>query len=256
LPIIWHYDDIFQNSDSKEMLPYIPEGQEDCASITLEPGVDISVWKERDPARGGKDFVLQWTINQVMDSEDLSQRVFNGPFKAINTESCCSELKCVRKQNGDKIDSFIEVTKFEDFYKLKIDCEPDNINIEYIGSFYFGHIQSLNAAEIRKLVNLPTFIRMYARDKADRLMIHSLLWCKKDLCDDNLMKHFLNRTNSNFVNCAKRNVLHCACQTGDLEIVRRTLKYGGPINQTKDSAGKYPSDLTTNKEIKQLLKEI
>jgi hypothetical protein len=65
---------------------------------------------------------LQWKIYQVIDGEDPFILVLNGPFKAINTESCCSELKIVKKQNGDKIDSFIEVTKFEDFYKLNVDC--------------------------------------------------------------------------------------------------------------------------------------
>ena len=83
LPIIWHYNEVFKDSDSKEMLPYIPEGQDDSAIITLNHGVDISVWKERDSTRGGKDFKLQWQVNQVTDGNALSQQVLNGPFKAI-----------------------------------------------------------------------------------------------------------------------------------------------------------------------------
>ena len=82
------------------MLEYIPEGQDDCASITVEDGVDIIVWKERNPSSGGKDFVLQWKINQVKEGKDVFQHfqhVLDGPFKAITSDSCCSELKVVKK---------------------------------------------------------------------------------------------------------------------------------------------------------------
>ena len=77
---------MFKNSDSNEMLEYIPEGQDDAASITLEDGMDISVWKERDPSV--KDFILQWTPNEANGFKALLQNDLNGPFKAITQNSC------------------------------------------------------------------------------------------------------------------------------------------------------------------------
>ena len=54
----------------------------------------------------------------------------------------------------------------------------------------------------------------------------------------------------------KKNVLHHACQTSKLKVVQKILKYGGPIEQTKDKFGSYPSDLTKNEQIIQYLKQI
>ena len=70
------------------MLEYIPEGQDDAAIITLEPGMDINVWKERDPSSAGNAFKFQWKYTGAGDVNDLIQNVSNGPFKAITFKSC------------------------------------------------------------------------------------------------------------------------------------------------------------------------
>ena len=68
----------------------------------------------------------------------------------------CSGLEVVRKQNGDKIDSIIKVTKFGDLYKWNLDCEPDSIKIKYDGDFC-DHIKSLTNEEANKLIELPKY---------------------------------------------------------------------------------------------------
>ena len=80
--------------------------------------------------------------------------------------------------------------------------------------------------------------------------------CKKEMCDEDLIKTFLNQDNSNFTGRYGWNVLHWACWTGDINIVKNTIKIGGPIKQIKTRVGKYPSDMTINKEIKEYLKQI
>jgi len=239
------------------MLEYIPEGQDDSASITLEPEVDISVWKERYPTSTEKNFILQWKYNIVRDVNDLFKNVLNGPFKAITLKSC----------------SLLCVNKFDDLFKLNLVSGNNGIKIRFNGYFCNHHkVNNIYGYEAKQLIGLPDNVKLYARDKNDCLIIHSLMYNKKEVCKDDLIKHFLNEHNSNLVDCNKWNALHYACRTNNLGIVQSTIKYGGPIEQTesnpdtnygdygpsdpKDDDGEYPSDLTTNKEIKQYLKQL
>ena len=244
------------------MLEYIPEGQDDCSRITLGPGLNISVWKEVDPTHGGKEFVLQWKINEVKDAEDIFQQVLNGPFKAIIQKSCfstnfdvlinhCKFLSYVSEKT-----LHIQVTNFQDLFKIEFDSfDCEKIKIKFIGNFNI-HIRSLNNNNAKNLLNLPENIRYYARDNNECLLIHMLLFWKKEVCEDGILKQFINVRNSSMVNCCEMNVLHYSCMTNDLRLVTSTLVYGGPIEQIKDNFGKYPSDYTTNEQIKLYLKQL
>ena len=151
--------------------------------------------------------------------------------------------------------SHLSVNKFDDLFKVNIGCGSNNIKIKYNG-YFFDHIRSLNNDEAKNLTNLAEIVRYYARDKFDNLMIHSLMYCKKEICVDDYISKFVNVRNSNMINCIKRIVLHYACYTDDLNIVKSTVKYGGPIEQIKSYSGKYPSDYTTNAQIEQYVKQI
>ena len=257
------------------MLEYIPEGEDDAAIITLEAGVDINVWKERDTSSAGKDFILQWKPNVAGDVNDLIQNVSNGTFKAITFKSCSYTtsyewdgnhfdvlvnhlrfLKYSNKQNKTNMILNIQVNKFNDLLKLQFDsCDCDSIQIKYNG-YFSDHIQSLTNEETKNLVNLPKKVRLFSRDNMGNLIIHKLMFWKKGICNENLIKQFVTKENSNLVNCDKRNVLHFACDTDDLTIVKNTIKHGGPIEQTESISGRDPSDWTSNEEIKKYLKEI
>ena len=90
-------------------------------------------------------------------------------------------MKIVNKQNGDKIDSIIKVTKFDDLYKLNLDSEPDSIKIKYDSLFQF-HMRSLTNEEAKKWIELPKYVRLYSRDRKEFSMIHELMeWKKRNL---------------------------------------------------------------------------
>ena len=77
------------------------------------------------------------------------------------------------------------------------------------------------------------------------------------MCDDeSFIKKFVNMQNANIVMYRKWNVLHYACATNNLSIVKNVIKYGGPIAQTQDWYCKYPSDWTYKTSIKEYLEEI
>jgi hypothetical protein len=265
LPIIWHYDEIFKNVDPNKMLSYIPERQVDSARITLPSGIDINVWKERDVVCEEKEFVLQWKIDQVHDAKDPFEHVFNGPFKALTQRWCVSPNFDILINNFkfssyvNEKSLYIQIEKFQDLFKFELDCfDDDKIKIKFNG-YFIGQIQSLSYDEAKKLTNLPECVRLYARDKSEHLLIHELIslnFNKKILCDNDYINKFVNVGNSNILNCNKRNVLHHACQTNRLNIVKKTLSYGGPIQQTEDKLGRRPSDLTDNEDIIQYLKQL
>ena len=86
--------------------------------------------------------------------------------------------------------------------------------------------------------------------------MHFLMYYKKEICDEDLIKTFLNQDNSNFIDSKGCNILHFACLTHDLNIVKHSIKIGGPIKQIKVNLSEYPSDKTENKEIKEYFKQI
>ena len=215
LPTVWHYNPIFKDSDTRKMLEYLPEGEDDAARITLEPGVDINVWKEDD---GKKHFVLKW--NPVTIGDRLFQNILNGYFKAINDISCSPSPCSIRynptnystpytedkiydnvkdylthlKNEGEKdvncVSLNLTVDEFKDLYKLHF-SKVDRVKIIFSGGFY-DHISRLNKNDVKNLITLPQIVRYYAQDKFDRLMIHALMYRKKEHCDDGFIKHFIN----------------------------------------------------------------
>ena len=62
LPLIWHVlpDKIIQDPNAEALLAYVPEGLIDAASIVLEKGVIVFLWKDKE-AHGS--FKLRWSTD-------------------------------------------------------------------------------------------------------------------------------------------------------------------------------------------------
>ena len=102
VPIMWHYNDIFRQPDPTAMLPFIPEGVEDAAKITLNSGEDIMVWKEerkKSVLQSYNYFVLQWCPCNL--DGKIFKKVPNSPFMALKGESIPLESS-IKYECGDK----------------------------------------------------------------------------------------------------------------------------------------------------------
>ena len=69
LPLMWHYKEVFchEPKDSKELLQFIPEGEEDAAEILMASGQWIKIWKVINE----EEEILLWSLKNVPGNQKL-----------------------------------------------------------------------------------------------------------------------------------------------------------------------------------------
>jgi len=216
LPLIWHHK--VKDTNTKEMLPFVPEGYADAANISCTSGIEIKIWKEKNDKN---DYELRASIKCPAIKDEYTTK------ETLSFEEMNKFVEIVRKNSG-KVSLKIAGLNAP----FNCDFKDPNLSITFDG-FFWKLIPKLNSSQIKSLKHLPSEVRFYSRDKYDKLLIHDLIQYKTSDCAEDLVKMFLNQINSKYVSGVyKRNALQYACMTNNLEVVKLVVKFGG-LHETK-----------------------
>merc|ERR1719322_56204 len=104
---------------------------------------------------------------------------------------------------------------------------------------------------------MPKNVRLNGKDNFGDLIIHCLLISivvhRKEWCEKEMLDLVLNEQNSLAKGRGNLTVLHFACLTNKLELVKYVLRMGG-FNEEQDENGCLPSDRPIDQKNKTIFK--
>merc|ERR1712038_933518 len=241
LPAIWNFQDIFMCSNENLINKYIPEGADDAANLTLRSGARVCIWKQMVDR---STYKFQWFPYRLQN--DAFESIVSSPFPMLNGESCSSQELPIKYTCRDKsfnnVKDYFKYTKnnieddenknkvdvtFSDLNDIKyLNLFDENTSLKFNGWWYSDFIDKMNSKEdlLKALKAMHQNLRLNGKDKYGRLIIHMLLFRKKEWCEREMLDLVLNEQNSLAKDRDNRTVLHCACYTNKLELVKCILR--------------------------------
>ena len=132
----------------------------------------------------------------------------------------------------------------------------ENTEIKFDGSWLNGFINEMNSKEdlLNSLKAMPQNLRLNGKDWNGALIIHCwYLLNRKELSERYVLDLILKEKNCFAKTGYNNTVLHFACETDKLELVKGALRLGDSMK--KEIMGKIPPDKTNNQDITQFLSD-